>query len=62
MIIQTWLLPFALMAAATIIAFPLSKYLAWIMDGKYRPLRYWAGAKNAWTAVRRTGSSMPVPC
>ena len=38
MIIQTWLLPFALMAAATIIAFPLSKYLAWIMDGKYRPL------------------------
>jgi hypothetical protein len=38
MIIQTWLLPVALMAAATIIAFPLSKYLAWIMDGKYRPL------------------------
>jgi K+-transporting ATPase ATPase A chain len=38
MIIQTWFLPFALMAAATIIAFPLSKYLAWIMDGKYRPL------------------------
>ena len=26
------------MATATIIAFPLSKYLAWIMDGKYRPL------------------------
>jgi K+-transporting ATPase ATPase A chain len=26
------------MVAATVIAFPLSKYLAWIMDGKYRPL------------------------
>jgi K+-transporting ATPase ATPase A chain len=26
------------MVVATIIAFPLSKYLAWIMDGKYRPL------------------------
>ncbi len=38
MIIQTWLLPVALMVAATVIAFPLSKYLAWIMDGKYRPL------------------------
>jgi K+-transporting ATPase ATPase A chain len=38
MIIKTWLLPVALMATATIIAFPLSKYLAWIMDGKYRPL------------------------
>jgi len=32
------LLPFALLATATIIAFPLSRYMAWIMDGKYRPL------------------------
>lgn len=38
MFIQTWLLPFALLATATIIAFPLSSYIAWIMDGKYRPL------------------------
>ena len=38
MFIQTWLLPFALLATATIIAFPISRYLAWIMDGKYRPL------------------------
>ena len=38
MFIQTWLLPFALLATATIIAFPLSRYMAWIMDGKYRPL------------------------
>ncbi len=35
---QTWLLPFALLATATLIAFPLSRYLAWVMDGKYRPL------------------------
>ncbi len=38
MFIQTWLPPFALLLAATIIAFPLSRYLAWIMDGKYNPL------------------------
>ena len=38
MFIQTWLLPFSLLAAATVIAFPLSRYMAWIMDGKYRPL------------------------
>ncbi len=38
MFTQTWVLPFSLLAAATIIAFPLSRYLAWIMDGKYRPL------------------------
>ncbi|MGO9579686.1 MAG: potassium-transporting ATPase subunit KdpA [Desulfobaccales bacterium] len=38
MFIQTWLLPLALMVTATIIAFPLSRYMAWIMEGKYRPL------------------------
>jgi len=38
MFLQIWLLPFALLAAATLIAFPLSRYAAWIMDGKYRPL------------------------
>jgi len=37
MIIQTWFLPFSLLATATVVAFPLSRYLAWIMDGKYRP-------------------------
>jgi potassium-transporting ATPase potassium-binding subunit len=38
MFIQTWLLPCAILATATLIAFPLSRYMAWIMDGKYRPL------------------------
>ena len=36
--IQVWLLPIALLVAATVVAFPLSRYMAWIMDGKYRPL------------------------
>jgi potassium-transporting ATPase potassium-binding subunit len=38
MFIQTWILPCALLVAATLIAFPLSRYMAWIMEGKYRPL------------------------
>jgi potassium-transporting ATPase potassium-binding subunit len=38
MFIQTWLPPFLLLVAGTVIAFPLSRYLSWIMDGKYRPL------------------------
>ncbi len=38
MFMQIWLLPFLLLAAATVIAFPLSRYLTWIMEGKYRPL------------------------
>ena len=35
---QTWLFPLAILATATLVAFPLSRYMAWIMDGKYRPL------------------------
>ena len=38
MLIQVWVLPFALLLAATLIAIPLSRYLAWIMDGKYQPI------------------------
>ena len=38
MIVQTWFLPIALLVTATLCAIPLSRYLAWIMDGKYRPL------------------------
>ena len=36
MIHQTWLMPFVLLVAATVIAFPLSRYLAWVMDGKFK--------------------------
>jgi K+-transporting ATPase ATPase A chain len=35
-----WFLPIALIVFTLIIAIPLSKYIAWIMEGKYRP---WAG-------------------
>lgn len=38
MILHVWLLPIALLLAATLIAFPLSRYMAWIMDAKYQPL------------------------
>lgn len=35
-----WFIPVALMVTATLIAFPLSRYLVWIVDGKYRPLNF----------------------
>lgn len=38
MFTKIWLLPTALLITAVLIAFPLSRYLAWIMDGQYRPL------------------------
>jgi len=38
MFMQTWFLPVALIVTATVVAIPLSRYLAWVMDGKYRPL------------------------
>ena len=34
-----WLLPIAILLTTTLLAIPLSRYLAWIMDGKYRPPR-----------------------
>ena len=40
MFIQIWFFPFALLATATLIAFPLSAYIAWIMDGKVPPTAY----------------------
>ena len=60
--IQIWLLPIALLVTATVVAFPLSRYMAWIMDGKYRPWRFSAGSNSAWTAGRKTGSSIYSPC
>jgi potassium-transporting ATPase potassium-binding subunit len=33
---QIWLLPIAILIVTTILAVPLSKYLAWIMNGKYK--------------------------
>jgi K+-transporting ATPase ATPase A chain len=32
-----WLLPISILIVTTLLAIPLSKYLSWIMDGKYRP-------------------------
>ena len=39
MTLQIWFLPILLLATATVLAFPLSKYMGWIMDGEYRPNR-----------------------
>ena len=32
-----WFLPFSIIVVTLLIAIPMSKYIAWIMDGKYRP-------------------------
>ncbi len=42
-----WFLPIALIVFTLIIAIPLSKYIAWIMDGKYRPLAFFRWFGNA---------------
>ena len=33
---QVWILPFLILAVTTALAMPLSRYLAWIMNGQYR--------------------------
>jgi len=37
MFLQIWLLPIAILITTTVLAFPLSRYLSWIMDGQYKP-------------------------
>ncbi len=62
MFAHTWLLPIGLLAAATLMAFPLSRYFAWIMDGKYRPLPVLGWVEGKLDSGGRTGSSTPGPC
>ena len=44
---QIWLLPIAILVFTTILAIPLSKYLTWIMNGKYHvlPIFRWFEAR-----------------
>ena len=45
-----WILPIAILVVTTLLAIPLSKYLSWIMDGKYRawaPLKWIEGLLNS---------------
>jgi K+-transporting ATPase ATPase A chain len=39
---QVWLLPLLIIAAAVVLSFPVGRYLAWIMDGRYHAPR-WLG-------------------
>ena len=52
---QIWFLPVLLLATATVIAFPLSKYMGWIMDGAYRPMRIFA-----WFERRLDSGFIPI--
>jgi K+-transporting ATPase ATPase A chain len=36
---QTWIIPISLLVVATLVAIPLSRYCAWIMEGNYRAPR-----------------------
>ena len=46
MLIHIWLLPIAILVTTTVLAFPLSRFLAWIMDGKYKPLPIFRWAED----------------
>ena len=59
---QVWFLPFLILVVTTALAIPLSRYLAWIMDGRYARRGCCAGSSAAWTPDRRTGNSTPSPC
>jgi potassium-transporting ATPase potassium-binding subunit len=40
MLVHIWLLPIAILITTTLLAFPLSRFLARIMDGKHEPLPF----------------------
>jgi K+-transporting ATPase ATPase A chain len=40
MLFQIWLLPVAILIVTAVLSFPLGRYLAWIMNGKYKPLQF----------------------
>ncbi len=46
MTFQIWFLPVLLLASATLLAFPLSRYMARIMNGEYKPLKIFAWFEN----------------
>ena len=37
-----WFLPISLIVFTTILAIPMSRYMAWIMNGQYTPPRFFA--------------------
>jgi len=37
-----WFLPLSIIVVTLLVAIPMSKYIAWIMDGKYRPLAFFS--------------------
>ena len=40
MTLQIWLLPIAILVVTTILAIPMGRYLAWIMNGQYKAPRF----------------------
>ena len=40
MTLQIWLLPIAILVVTTLLALPLGRYLAWIMNGQYKAPRF----------------------
>src|SRR5262249_54959758 len=38
LMLQVWLLPLLIVGAMIALSIPIGRYLAWVMDGRYRPL------------------------
>ena len=39
---HVWLLPLLIIVTTVVLSFPMGRYLAWIMDGRYRAPRWLA--------------------
>ena len=57
---KLWIIPIGLLLAATLCAIPLSRYFAWIMDGKFRPPRWLRFFEKALDTGEQTWKSYAV--
>jgi len=51
---QTWIIPISLLVVTTLLAIPLSRYCAWIMEGNYRAPRLLKWLENRLDSGRQT--------
>lgn len=59
---NVWFLPVLILAFTTALAIPFSRYLAWIMDGRYQAPRFLQWIDAVSTRDRRTGSNTRSLC
>ena len=58
-----WLLPISIIVFTIVLAIPLSRYMAWIMDGKLQAARlFCGGSRSGWIAAPQNWKQYTARC